>query len=53
MLVIQLKKTNYNTSINQIEKKITDHNHGKYITTPEFNMLRAENFAARLVQVIQ
>ena len=26
--------------------KITDHNHDKYITTPEFNKLTSENFAA-------
>ena len=50
MLVIQLKKTDYYTKINEIEKKITDHNHDKYITTPEFNKLTAENFAARLAQ---
>ena len=31
--------------------KITDHGHDKYITTPEFNKLTAEHFAARLVQV--
>ena len=31
-----VKKTDYNTKINEIEKKITDHNHDKYITTPEF-----------------
>ena len=41
MLVIQDKK------VNGIEKKITDHEHDKYITTPEFK-LTAENFAARL-----
>ena len=34
-----VKKTNYNTKINEIEKKITDHNHYKYINTPEFNNL--------------
>ena len=34
-----VKKTDYNTKINEIEKKITDHNHDKYITTPEFNKL--------------
>ena len=45
-----VKKTNYNTKITEIEKKITDHNHDKYITTPEFNKLTAENFAARLAQ---
>ena len=32
-------------------KKITDHHHDKYITTPEFNKLTAENFAARLKQI--
>ena len=31
-------------------KKITDHGHNKYITTPEFNKIAAENFAARLAQ---
>ena len=28
-----VKKTNYNTKITEIEKKLTDHNHDKYITT--------------------
>ena len=51
MLVIQLKKTDYNTKIYEIEKETTDHNHDKYITTPEFNKLTAETFAARLAQV--
>ena len=32
-----VKKKNYNTKITEIEKKLTDHNHDKYITTPEFN----------------
>ena len=45
-----VKKTDYNTKIREIEKKFTDHNHDKYITTPEFNKLTAENFAARLSQ---
>ena len=39
-----VKKTNYNTKITEIEKKLTDHNHGKYITTPEFNTLAADVF---------
>ena len=39
MLVVLLIKTDYNTKINEIEKKLTDHNHEKYITTPEFNKL--------------
>ena len=48
MLVIQSKKTDYNTI--EIEKKITDHDHDKYIATPEFNKLTERNFAARLKQ---
>ena len=43
-------KTDYNTRISDIEKKITDHDHDKYITTSEFNKLRTENFKARLAQ---
>ena len=42
------KKTDYNTKIT--EKKLTDHNHDKYITTPEFNILAADVFNARLTQ---
>ena len=34
-----VKKTDYNTKISELEKKFTDHNHDKYITTPEFNTL--------------
>ena len=36
--------------MNEVEKKITDHDHHRYIITPEFNKLTAENFAARLSQ---
>ena len=50
MLVVWLKKTDYNMKISEIGKKITDHSHGKCITTPEFNNLATENFAARLAQ---
>ena len=35
-----------NTKISEVENKIP--NHDKYVTTPEFNKLRAENFTARL-----
>ena len=45
-----VKKTDYNTKINEIEKSITVHDHDKYITTPEFNKLTAENLDARLAQ---
>ena len=34
----------------EIEKRITDYDHDKYITTPEFNKFTAKNFAARLAQ---
>ena len=42
------KKANYNTKISELEKKLTDYNHDKYITTPEFNTLAADVFNARL-----
>ena len=35
----------------KLKKKLTDHDHGKYITTPEFNNLGARVFTARLAQV--
>ena len=34
----------------EIEKKLTDHNHDKYMKTPEFNTLAADVFNARLAQ---
>ena len=33
-----------------LKKKLTDHNHDKYIKTPEFIKVTAENLAARLAQ---
>ena len=45
-----VKKTNYDTKISELEKKVTDHNHDKYITTPEFNTLSASVFNIRLAQ---
>ena len=45
-----IKKTNYDTKISELEKKLTDHNHDKYITTPEFNTLTADVFNARLAE---
>ena len=32
-----VKKTIYETKVSEFEKKLTDHNHDKYIATPEFN----------------
>ena len=50
MLVIWLKKTDYNTKITEIENKVNTHNHDKYITTSEFNSLAANVFNARLAR---
>ena len=33
------KKTHHNTKVTEIKKKLTDHNHDKYITTPDFNTM--------------
>ena len=44
------KKTDYDIKIIEIEKNLTDHNHDKYITTPEFNTLAAIVFNAGLAQ---
>ena len=46
-----VKKTDYDTKVSEIEIKITDHNHDKYITTPELNKLTNEKFDAWLAQV--
>ena len=48
--VSNLVYTNYNTKNSEIESKINNHNHDKYITTPEFNNLAAEVSTARLAQ---
>ena len=52
MLIISnlVKKSDYSTKITEIKKKLTDHNHDKYITTPEFNRLAADIFNVRLAQ---
>ena len=43
-----MSATILNTKISEVENKTSDH--AKYIITPEFNKLTAENFAARLKQ---
>ena len=45
MLVFSKKN---NTKINEIEKKITDHDDNKYINAPEFNKFATEMFDLRL-----
>ena len=44
-----VKKTDYNTTEN--ENKLNNHNHDKYVTTPEFKNLATDVFNARLKQV--
>ena len=41
MLIIQLKK-HYNTKVTEIENKLNNHNHDKYIDTSEFNKLAVD-----------
>ena len=43
-----VKKTDYNSKITEIEKKLTDHSHDKYIDTLVLNKFTAEVFDARL-----
>ena len=45
-----IKKTDYNTKVTEIENKLNNHNHDKYIDTPEFNKLVTDVFNARLAQ---
>ena len=37
-----VKKADYDTKVKEIEKKIPDHKHDEYITTPQFNKLTAK-----------
>ena len=41
-----VKKIDYDTKVSECKKKLTDHKHDKYISTPEFNKLTAETFGA-------
>ena len=43
-----VKKTLCNIKITETERKINDHNHDKYITTPEFTKFTTEIFRLRL-----
>ena len=37
-----VKKIDHDTKVREIENKLNNHNHDKYITTPEFNKLAAD-----------
>ena len=45
-----VKKIDYNTKVTEIENKLNNHNHDKYITTSEFNTLTTDAFNSRLPQ---
>ena len=45
-----VKKTVYNTKITEIENKLNNPNHDKYIDTSEFNKFAADVFNRRLAQ---
>ena len=38
------QQTDYDTKISEIEKRVADHNHDKYLTTPEFKNFTADIF---------
>ena len=45
-----VKKADYNTKITDIENKLNNHNHDKYVATSEFNILVADVFNVRLAR---
>ena len=45
-----VKKTDYNTKVTEIENKLNNHNHDKYIDTSEPNKLAVDVFNARLTE---
>ena len=45
-----VKKTDFNTKITDIENKLNDHNHNKFIDTSEVNKLAGDVFNARIAQ---
>ena len=50
LMLVTLLKTDYSTKVTEIENKLNNHNHDKYIDTPEFNKLAGDVFNARLAQ---
>ena len=46
------KKTDYDPKITEIENKLSNHNHDKYIDNSEFNKLGNDVFNTKIVQVI-
>ena len=50
MLVVWSRKQIMPQKLVNLKKKLTDHNHGKYITSSEFNNLTTGTFNATLAQ---
>ena len=50
VLIVKFKKIDSNTKITKTEKKLTNHDHDKYIASPEFNTVAAGAFDAKLKQ---
>ena len=49
LVLAVLLKTDYNTKVTEIENKFNNHNHDKYITTPEFDVFNARLSRANVV----
>ena len=47
-----VQKTDYDPKITEIEKKLSNHNHDKYIDNSEFNKSGNDVFNTKIVQVI-
>ena len=45
-----VNRTDYNTKVTEIENKLSNHNHDKYITAQEFNKLATDVFDARIAR---
>ena len=45
-----VNKTDYNTKVTEMENKLTNHSHDKYIDTQQFNKLAADIFNTRIAQ---
>ena len=48
--LVKKKKNNNKTRISEIEKKLSNYDHDKYIATPKFNNLAARVFTARFAR---
>ena len=46
-----VKKADCNTKVIEIENKLNNHNHDKYIDTSEFNKVAVDIFNARIAQI--